>query len=353
MFKKFFSGMLSIVFLVIFSPDISAASLKGDYSYGYFTYNKNSNNTVSIISCDKTAQAVSIPATISGMPVAYINSNAFNECDDLISISAEASSEYFSSKGGILYSKDFTKLIRCPEGYQTEKLTINSAVSEINQNAFYGCKNLKKAVLHQSVGNIGKNAFCGTAISCISIPNKECVLGENCLGYDTDGNPQELIIYGRNSSTAKDYADTEFLFTFIFVNDNYSADIDGVVYYYNDSENFRSDNIKITDLNGVAVSVGYSSSPADTFKRYGSVPTQITIYDKNYEIITTVFVRVALPGDINSDGKLNVRDASLIARHLAEKKDFSNFEKFSADFNKDGSANVRDSSLIARKLAGY
>ena len=56
-----------------------------------------------------------------------------------------------------------------------------------------------------------------------------------------------------------------------------------------------------------------------------------------------------VPGDANGDGEVSVRDASLIARMLAEKR-ISELP-LSADFNGDGEVSVRDAAAIAAALA--
>ncbi|MGN1481344.1 dockerin type I repeat-containing protein [Porcipelethomonas sp.] len=59
-----------------------------------------------------------------------------------------------------------------------------------------------------------------------------------------------------------------------------------------------------------------------------------------------------IAGDANEDGVVNIRDASLIARKLAEQK-VSELPP-SADFNSDGIVNVRDAAAIASYIAkGY
>lgn len=55
----------------------------------------------------------------------------------------------------------------------------------------------------------------------------------------------------------------------------------------------------------------------------------------------------SVKGDVNNDGKVDVRDSAKIAKDLAERKKLSK----QADFNNDGKANVRDASAIAKSLS--
>ena len=63
----------------------------------------------------------------------------------------------YASKDGVLFSKDHTKLIRCPANRQG-KYVIPEGVTEICEGAFYRCRNLTNIVIPESVETI-KSAF--------------------------------------------------------------------------------------------------------------------------------------------------------------------------------------------------
>ncbi|MBE6794606.1 MAG: hypothetical protein E7532_06650 [Ruminococcaceae bacterium] len=56
-----------------------------------------------------------------------------------------------------------------------------------------------------------------------------------------------------------------------------------------------------------------------------------------------------LIGDANSDGELNIKDATTVQKYLAK---FGKVDKLVADFNGDLSINVKDATDIQKKLAG-
>lgn len=58
-----------------------------------------------------------------------------------------------------------------------------------------------------------------------------------------------------------------------------------------------------------------------------------------------------LSGDVNLDGKLNIRDATAIQKYAAKIIDFDETQKKLADYNGDGKINVKDATLIQKKLA--
>lgn len=57
-------------------------------------------------------------------------------------------------------------------------------------------------------------------------------------------------------------------------------------------------------------------------------------------------------GDVNSDGKLNIRDATTIQKYLAKLIKAENINLDVADFDLNGKVNVKDATNIQKKLAG-
>ena len=70
-------------------------------------------------------------------------------------------------------------------------------------------------------------------------------------------------------------------------------------------------------------------------------------YDREFVSLDDVPDEVT--GDANGDGEVSVRDASTIARFLAEQR--IDELPLSADFNGDGEVSVRDAAAIAAALA--
>lgn len=57
-------------------------------------------------------------------------------------------------------------------------------------------------------------------------------------------------------------------------------------------------------------------------------------------------------GDVNLDGEINIRDATMIQKGIAHIIDFDEIQEISADFNDDALVNVRDATAIQRALVG-
>ena len=58
-------------------------------------------------------------------------------------------------------------------------------------------------------------------------------------------------------------------------------------------------------------------------------------------------------GDINGDGKLNVRDLTALQRCLAEINTLSNDDRAAADINNDGKIDILDVTCLQRYLAEF
>ena len=56
-------------------------------------------------------------------------------------------------------------------------------------------------------------------------------------------------------------------------------------------------------------------------------------------------------GDVNRDGKLNIKDATAIQKYLAKMIDFDDTQISLADYNKDNKVNIKDVTYIQKKLA--
>jgi serine/threonine protein kinase len=97
-------------------------------------------------------------------------SNAFYQCPTLVSIGVDPANQVFKSIDGILYDKQVTAVLRCPEG-RTKAVSLPSTVHHVGRMAFHHCLNLSSINLPEGVTFIGQMAFyrC-TNLESISIP---------------------------------------------------------------------------------------------------------------------------------------------------------------------------------------
>ena len=118
--------------------------------------------------------SVSIPASVTN-----IGSGVFKGCSSLVMISVEAENEKYSCAGGILYSKDKTRLICCPSSRIGNNYLLDPNVRVIDDYAFDGIKNISKILYEKSTADfekisigIGNDEFCSLPITCNYAPTK-------------------------------------------------------------------------------------------------------------------------------------------------------------------------------------
>ena len=133
--------------------------------------------------------------------VTSIVNTAFEYCTGLTSITVGKNNTVYSSDNGVLFSKDKTTVILCPQGKQGTYLIPNGATS-IGQGAFYGCTKLTSITIPDGVKRINNIAFYGcTNLTSIIIPHSVTnIVGAAFYGCEN------LTIYGINGSHAETYA---------------------------------------------------------------------------------------------------------------------------------------------------
>ena len=176
-------------------------------AHAQFTTSTN-NNQITITKYEGPDGAVSIPGTINDLPVTSIGDrvfngckgltsvripnsvtsigdNAFNNCTSLTSVTVEASNPAFSSVDGVLFNKNQTTLIQCPEG-KAGSYVIPNSVTSIGKLAFSGCKNLTSVTIPNSVTSIGNAAFwfC-KGLTSVTIPNSVTNIRELTFSHCT------------------------------------------------------------------------------------------------------------------------------------------------------------------------
>lgn len=150
---------------------------------------------------------VVIPTEIDGLPVTGISAYAFDRWSDvatiiipagittigssafgsevLETITVNASNASYSSRGGILYDKNQTTLIRCPVG-KAGQLSIPAGVIDIGDFAFDGCNGLTKITIPASVTSIGFGAFnaCNDLSDIVVVPQNPTYSSMDGILYD-------------------------------------------------------------------------------------------------------------------------------------------------------------------------
>ena len=126
------------------------------------------------------AFALCICLTTVAIPdsVTSIGEGVFSFCDSLTSITVAKNNKYYSSIDGVLFNKDKTMLIKCPEE-RTGSYTIPDSVTSIGDDAFRVCDNLTSVTISDSVTSIGDYAFSRCdGLTSVTIPDSVTSIGE-------------------------------------------------------------------------------------------------------------------------------------------------------------------------------
>lgn len=86
-------------------------------------------------------------------------------------------------------------------------VTLGNGVEKIYHAAFLNDTALEQITLPDSLTNIGQYAFCGTGLTCVTIPNSLEEISYCAFGYDSSMSAiSEFTIYGEPYSLAQSYA---------------------------------------------------------------------------------------------------------------------------------------------------
>ena len=112
----------------------------------------------------------------------FMGNNPFAGCPK---IKVTNESTYFNLVDGVLYNKDFTRLIYYPISNTNEKYVIDSRCKIIGKHSFYLCNNLKEVEIPASVIKLENNPFSGC--NKITLNNKSSYYHiDNFVIYDRD-----------------------------------------------------------------------------------------------------------------------------------------------------------------------
>lgn len=100
-----------------------------------------------------------ISSTVRELPMASIRDELGAELQGLQEFVVDAGNEVFASCCGVLYNKEKTELIKCPQSFPESVFVVPDSVKQIREHAFYGCKNLREIVLPDHELDIGSFAF--------------------------------------------------------------------------------------------------------------------------------------------------------------------------------------------------
>ncbi len=293
-----------------------------------------------VIYCDTAAEAVRIPAVIDGVPVTGIDNSAFSGC-----------------------------------GSNLKSVTIPDSVTGIGEKAFLGCEGLSVLLIPDSVTVIGGYAFsCCTGLTGISLPDSLRELRSytfaSCTGLTELTIPDSVIGIGdraiagctalKNVTIGKgvinicDYAFTgcESL-TSILIPDNVHSI---GPHAFNGCNNLTIKGSSGSYAEEYAMKHGIPFIALDSSELAATETTITTTTEESSTTATETTASAPLIGDFSGNGKLNISDAVLCIRYLAEDNTISAKTKAllnpeAADFDGDGTLTMVDVSKLLTYLA--
>jgi hypothetical protein len=123
---------------------------------------------------------VTIPSTLTNFGD-YRGNYTFSGCTNLSTITVDALNQSFSSIDGVVFNRDGTRLIVCPNG-RLGSYTVPEGVKSIGEYAFYCCGGVTNITIPNGVTNIENHAFfvCDNLAS-ITIGGSVTTLGDDAF----------------------------------------------------------------------------------------------------------------------------------------------------------------------------
>ncbi len=153
--------------------------------------------------CSGFTGEISFPASVTKLGE-YI----FTKCTMWTTLTVHADNQNYYSEGNVLYSKDKTKAIMAPEGFDGD-ITLLDSVTAIESVAFRDVKSLENIIIGELVEKIGYGAFLGCT-GLLSITSKAVVPPEISYPRVFEGVPSDIPIYVPEASLEAYKADSRW-----------------------------------------------------------------------------------------------------------------------------------------------
>lgn len=442
-FKKSIRQTMSIflaIFLLLGTIPIVGASAAEVTSN--FEYTLLDDGTIEVTRYVGTDSYAVIPEEIDGKPVTKVNEFCFFDDDDyngwnytvksifisknitdfsdtlnngeyrclnriiyLESINVDESNLVYSSDSGILFSKDFTKLIYYPTNKVGEEYIVPEYVKELGRSAFSEPYNLRSLKFSSSFEKMGHAAIAGGNIEEAEYPvypkpSYKIGLFTFCkkltkvyISKDVKWMNDEdfyeslnVTLYVYNNSYALDWAKEHGIAYEIMdeppiekalVDEGTGIKVNGTM---DPNATLKVEKIENTAKNAVATyditlcKDKEAVQPTDTLtisipsenlgckvvwlKDDGAMVDMKASYQNGIYVFTTdhlgkyALVKQRIYGDINGDGAVTVNDATEIQKASIGLVELSNDQLKCADVNGNGIISITDVTLIQKYIAG-
>ena len=161
----------------------------GDYAFkgcSALTTIKLNSSTSLGIRTEAFANCTSLTTLNLPSNVYDIYGSAVNGCSNLKTITVSTLNKYLCDVNGIVYSKDKTKLVRCPPGHNTtifNHSSFPSTLKEIGFEAFATCKKIQMIHIPYGVKSIRMCFQECTGLTTLQIPSSVTDFGYGTFGF--------------------------------------------------------------------------------------------------------------------------------------------------------------------------
>lgn len=288
----------------------------------------------------------------------------------LTKVEVDAESKHFSSNNGVLFNKDKTSILYYPVAKTAESYKVPESVEVIGYRAFQGLSPLTAVILPEGLKRIEERGFCGCRkITELNIPSTVEYIGYEA--FLNIGITDVIIPQGVREISDRAFRGSDLLTTVTLPDTVISIGEEAFAWNGSLEEINLPEGLEIikigaftgcSSMDEIKIPASVTQIGADAFKDCGAC---LKIYGFKGSVAETTaneygckFVAVDdaysenIAGDVNLDGKLNVRDATLLQKHLAKIASLGTKALGLADFDQNGKVNIRDATAIQKKISG-
>ncbi len=334
---------------------------------------------------DCALTAITLPTALK-----TLGNYVFSGCEALESVTISKENRHFATSGGLLYNKDKTTLLFCPAA-KSGVVTVAGSVTDIAEDALFGCSKLLVIALPDGLKTIGDHAFESCqGITSLALPEGLTSIGAgafmNCTALKTVNIPATVASIGRLAflyCPALRDLQTAGTFTGDAVDesdatDGFYATRDGVLFdvrtaalilyppalegeQYEVPEGtvsigeyaFTGTDLKQVTVNGTVEHIQDHAFAdwREGFTLIGNSGSCVSAYARDNGIAFVSNGGLFL-GDVNGDAAINANDATRILLSLVEKVTLTEHQKQAADVNEDGRVAANDATFILLHIVG-
>lgn len=325
--KKSIKNILALFLIAcIVISTITVIYAEAIYYYFGYRYTFINNDKVSLYGVDEDMTDIVIPEKLNGRAVVDIRNRAFQDNTTISNVDFTKSSNLerigsFAFAGCINLVGEITipdtvitiESAAFQDCTSLESVIFNASTGNVPNQCFSGCTTLNNVILSDSVTEIGFNAFT----NCINLTYLEIPKTVTSISSYAFQNDTNITLGVYRNSYALEYAESN-----------------GINYIILDPEPTEPPTEpEPTEPPTEAPTEPVTEAPT-------TEPTQMPTELSGYYL-----------GDVNSDGIVDVIDATLLQRHLAYIMIPSEYSVLHGDVDSDGSVSIIDVTFISRYVA--